>query len=75
MDDVQTEEGGGSLEAPDGRGKGDDPDGSSFSTSIGVDTAAKRKSMRRVIRQRAKYYVPVSLEAEMLAFQLGLMIR
>jgi hypothetical protein len=35
LDDAQTEEGGGSLEAQGDRRKGDDADGSSFSTSIG----------------------------------------
>jgi hypothetical protein len=35
LDDAQTEEGGGSLEVQGDRRKGDDADGSSFSTSIG----------------------------------------
>ena len=40
MDDAQTEEGAGSLEAPEDRGKADDADGSSFSASIGGEYPA-----------------------------------
>lgn len=40
LDDAQTEEGAGSLEAPEDRGKADDADGSSFSASIGGEYPA-----------------------------------
>jgi len=40
LDDAQTEEGAGSLKAPEDRGKADDADGSSFSASIGGEYPA-----------------------------------